>query len=75
MVKRISNLYQFFVILVLVVTVWNMELQQVEGAKPCTTPMGKCGPAGDCVKRCKAAHVEGSGFCDLGLCRCIHWCD
>ncbi|CAL5189814.1 unnamed protein product [Lathyrus oleraceus] len=74
MVKRISNVYQFFVILVLVVAVWNIELQQVEGAAPCTMSMGECGPAGDCAQRCKAAHVDGSGSCELGLCTCTHWC-
>ncbi|CAK8537960.1 unnamed protein product [Lathyrus sativus] len=74
MVKRVSNLNQIFVILVLVVSVWNIELQQVEGAKPCTMHLGACGPAGDCVKRCKAAHVDGLGSCDLGLCTCVHSC-
>ncbi|GAU36865.1 hypothetical protein TSUD_213890 [Trifolium subterraneum] len=58
-----------------------MGLQQVKGLKqkegpddPCQTPLGACGPAGDCDKRCKASHVEGEGSCNLGLCTCTHWC-
>jgi hypothetical protein len=63
----------FFFLLLL--KVWNIGLQQVEGAdKSCQTPLGACGPIGDCDKRCKALYVEGVGSCNLGLCTCTHWC-
>ncbi|CAL5189816.1 unnamed protein product [Lathyrus oleraceus] len=75
MVKSISNLYHFFVILVLVAAVWNMELQQVDCEKICVSPMGECGPAGNCAERCRVSYAGGEGSCTLGLCSCTHGCD
>lgn len=35
--------------------VWNMGLQQVDCEKICVSPMGECGPAGDCAERCRVS--------------------
>jgi hypothetical protein len=60
----------FHFIFLLLLQVWNIGLQQVDGADhPCKTPLGICG--GDCDKRCKALY-KGVGECYLGLCNCIH---
>ncbi|CAL5189817.1 unnamed protein product [Lathyrus oleraceus] len=78
MVKSISKLFQFFIILVLVAaglqSVESVKLQPQE-AKACITPLGACGPLGDCAARCTKAFLEGEGSCNLGLCNCAHWCD
>ncbi|AES97441.1 hypothetical protein MtrunA17_Chr5g0422651 [Medicago truncatula] len=75
MANQISNFISFFVILVLVASGWNISLQQVEGRPACSTPLGACGPAGYCARRCKDLHKEdGEGSCNFGLCVCIHGC-
>jgi len=56
---------------------WNIRLQQVEGRHACETPLGACGPAGDCVTRCKELRKnenDGEGSCTFGLCNCVHGC-
>lgn len=62
--------------------VWNIGLRSVDSAKSqpqeakaCITPLGACGPLGDCAARCTEAFLEGEGSCNLGLCNCAHWCD
>jgi hypothetical protein len=54
---------------------WNMGIPQVLGdTKACTTPLGACGPRGNCDQRCKSMHSDGEGSCDLGLCTCVYGC-
>jgi hypothetical protein len=47
----------FHFIFLLLLQVWNIGLQQVDGADhPCKTPLGICG--GDCDKRCKKPYTK-----------------
>ncbi|KAK9758134.1 hypothetical protein RND81_01G209700 [Saponaria officinalis] len=63
--------FKFHVLLIFVLLAF--ETMKIEAQ--CIDPLGECGPAGECDKRCKEKHPDGGGECNFGMCQCVYGCE